>query len=135
MLPHARILIAEDDEVMLGFVAEAFEKAGAQVTRAENGVELVERLNDGSPYALVVTDISMPWMSGLQVMQSARFVGVMTPVILITALRDEQLPGQVAAMGRRVALLRKPFDAYALCELAESLLASPERSADQPTMS
>src|SRR5580700_8069928 len=133
MVPHARVLVADDNEEMLGFVAEAFEQAGAQVTRAEHGVELIERLNDGAPYALVVTDISMPWMSGLQVMQSARFVGVMTPVILITGRRDEQLPGQVAAMGKRVALLQKPFDATALLGLAEALLASPERSLRQPT--
>ena len=141
MLQHTRILVADDDVELLGFVAEALEAVGAEVTRAKNGAELIERLNDKTPFALVVTDVSMPWMSnlrvvpwmsGLEVMESARFVGVTTPVIIMTALRDGQLPLQVAAMGRQVALLRKPFDANDLRLLADSLLASPEPSIPQP---
>jgi two-component system response regulator TctD len=132
MLLQTRILVADDDLVLLGFVADAFEHAGALVTRAANGVELIERLSHDVPYALVVTDISMPWMSGLQVLQTARFVGLQTPVIVITGLRDELLPAQIGALGQRVALLPKPFDVDALYALATSLLSSPELLARAP---
>lgn len=110
MLRHARILVADDDPDLLETVGDALERWGADVVRAESGADLIERMADEGPFSLVVTDISMPWMSGLQAMHSARTAGISTPIIVMTALKDEQIPAQVHALGRNAALLRKPFD-------------------------
>lgn len=124
MLSHARILVADDDPELLKAVAEAFERSGAEVARADSGVELISQLANGGPFRLIVTDISMPWMSGLQAMQSARTAGLATAVIVMTALKDERIPAQVTALGERAVLLRKPFDLGALEAAADQLLST-----------
>lgn len=110
MLQGARILVADDDPDLLRSVAAALERLGAEVVRARNGGELIERLADQGPFTLVVADVSMPWMSGLQVLYSARTAGLGIPVVVMTALKDERLVEQVQALGRNAVLLRKPFE-------------------------
>jgi CheY-like chemotaxis protein len=105
----AKVLVADDDPGMLELVAEALERPGVSVLRAENGGELLERLANEGPFDLIVTDVSMPWMSGLQVANSARTAGVATPVVVITATKDPTLDQQVQALGENARLLRKPF--------------------------
>lgn len=122
MLRHARILVADDDPDVLGAVSDALERLGAQVVRAESGADLIERMADEGPFSLVVTDVSMPWMSGLQAMYSVRTAGVSTPIIVMTALPDERIPAQVLALGNNSVLLRKPFELRELEEAAERLL-------------
>lgn len=126
MFSQARILVADDDPDLLKTVAEAFERLGAEVARADSGVELLTQMANEGPFRLIVTDISMPWMSGLQAMQSARTAGLGTAVIVMTALKDDRIPAQVAALGASTAFLRKPFDLKALEAAAMRLLASPE---------
>jgi CheY-like chemotaxis protein len=120
---HARILVADDDSDLLDAVSEVFVRQGADVVRAASGSELIERLATQGPFSLVVTDISMPWMTGLQAMHSARTVGFGNAVIVMTALRDERITAQVRALGVNAALLRKPFELSELQSLATKLLS------------
>lgn len=124
MFSHARVLVADDDPDLLRTVADTFARLGADVHRVETGVELISELANEGPFNLIVTDVSMPWMSGLQVIQSARTAGLGTAVIVMTALKDERIPDQVAALGARAALVRKPFDLGALEAAAERVLAA-----------
>lgn len=123
MLPHARILVADDDPDLLGTVSDALERLGAEVVRAGCGAELIEKLAEAGPFSLIVTDISMPWMSGLQALASARTAGLGAAVIVMTGLRDERIPAQVLALGQKAALLRKPFELSELESLAAGLLS------------
>jgi CheY-like chemotaxis protein len=113
-----RILVADDDPEVLSDVAAALEDLGATVARAASGAELIEHLGEDDPYDLVVTDVAMPWMTGLQAMQSTRYAGLATPVIVMTALRDPEIPAQVQALGDQALLLQKPFG---LGELARAI--------------
>jgi DNA-binding response OmpR family regulator len=124
MHPHTHVLIADDDPQLLDAVAEALIRMGAHVVRARNGAELIEYLAEEGPFDLVVTDISMPWMSGLQAVHSARTAGLGTPVIVMTALQEERIPAQVQALGRDAVLLRKPFELGELESAASTLLSS-----------
>jgi CheY-like chemotaxis protein len=123
VLSNVHILVADDDIVLLEAVAESLEQLGAIVARARNGAELIEQIGDEGPFDLVVTDISMPWMSGLQAMHSTRTAGLATPVIVMTALTDERIPNQVRTLGRDAILLRKPFALEDLHAAARELLA------------
>jgi DNA-binding response OmpR family regulator len=123
MLPHPHVLVADDDLPLLAAVADALTNLGADVIRAESGAELIERLADEGPFDLVVTDVSMPWMSGLQAMHAARAAGLGTSVIIMTALHDDRLAAQVQALGRGAILLRKPFELGELETVATRLLA------------
>lgn len=126
------MLVADDDPAMLGAVSDALVRLGLEVVRADSGGELVDQLANEGPFDLIVSDISMPWIDGLKTLRSMRTAGVATPVIVMTALRDQQILTQVGALGSNAILLRKPFDLDDL-EAAVGTLMSPARPiADQP---
>ena len=124
MLPGARVLVADDDPQLLEAVAEAFSQMDANVVRASSGADLIEQLATAGPFDLVVTDISMPWMSGLQAIRSTRAAGLATSVIVMTALTDPRIPAQVQSLGANAVLLRKPFDFGELESAASKLLSA-----------
>ncbi len=117
-----RIIVADDDPAILDLVTKDLESLGMEVMRADNGVMLIEMVANQGPFDLIITDISMPWMSGLQVAMSARNAGVRTPVIVMTGLRDGDLMRQVGNLGEQTVLLRKPFDLAELHGALELLL-------------
>jgi CheY-like chemotaxis protein len=119
---HRKVLVADDEPATLELVSEALERPDVDVFRAADGVELIERLAEHGPFDLVVTDISMPWMTGLQAAHTARTAGVRTPMIVITALKDPRLEEQVATLGECAILLRKPFGLAELESAVASLL-------------
>jgi two-component system cell cycle response regulator CpdR len=126
MRPNTRVLIADDDPQLLDALAETLEQSGAKAVRAHNGAELIDRLADSGPFDLIVTDIAMPWMTGLSSMRAARTAGLGAAVIVITGLRDETIPAQVRALGRNAVLLRKPFEMRELESAVELVLADHE---------
>ena len=130
MLSGARVLVADDDLELLDAVGDALTRMGAEVTRAQNGAELIENLAEKGPFDLVVTDIAMPWMTGFQAMHAARTAGLGTSVIVMTGLRDAALPARVNALGRNAALLHKPFELTELESVVSRLLAERRGEAD-----
>jgi CheY-like chemotaxis protein len=98
-MPKLRALVADDDVDMLSVVSKALLQFGAEVVVATSGGELLEKIANGGNFDVIVTDISMPWMTGLQVMHSARTAGLRVPVVVMTALRDPMIPEQVASLG------------------------------------
>jgi len=107
MATRPRILIADADIALLKMITHALEHHGAEVVIASCADELVERIADG-PYALLVADVSMPWM-GLQAMYSARNRGLSAPLLVLSMLRRGDIDAHIAALGGDIALLRKPF--------------------------
>jgi CheY-like chemotaxis protein len=133
MKVHGRVLVADDDPQMLESVSAALERLGAEVLSARNGVELIERMANDGPFVLIVSDIAMPWVSGLQAMHSARTAGLTAPVLVITALRDDRIFDQARALGRHAILLRKPFDLSQLEAAVSKLLSPAEPEAAPPS--
>jgi two-component system, OmpR family, response regulator len=121
-----RVLVADDDAVTLALVSQTMEGLGLGVTCAEDGDELMQHIANDEPYDLVVTDVSMPWMTGLHVAHSARAAGLRTPMIVITALPIDA--GEVTNLGSPVVLLRKPFRTKQLIAAAKQLLRHGERA-------
>ena len=66
----SRILLAEDDESMRGFLVRALKKAGYEVIDFANGEEAYERLK-AEPFTLLLTDIVMPKMDGIELARRA----------------------------------------------------------------
>jgi DNA-binding response OmpR family regulator len=120
----SRVLVADDDAEMVAAVAVVLERLGFEVIRAFSGADLVDQLVIQGPFDLIVSDVSMPWMDGLKALRSIRAAGLDTPVIIMTALRDQRIPDLVRALGPRAVLLRKPFDLDDL-EAAVTALSSP----------
>jgi DNA-binding response OmpR family regulator len=131
MLPNTRVLVADDDPELLHAVTEVFTGLGAEVVQAPDGAKLIEQLADEGPFDLVVTDIAMPWMTGVRAVRAARIAGLGTSVIVMTALRDTSIPNQVRALG--ATLLLKPFQPAELESLAAKLLAERRTPVGQTT--
>jgi len=116
-----RILVADDDADLLEVVVEALTDAGANVASAKSGAELLKRLGEDGAFDLIIADVLMPWMTGLQVASSVREAGLEVPVILMTGNRDSSLDERVDSLDRTV-LLRKPFGDRELRAAVEKLL-------------
>jgi DNA-binding response OmpR family regulator len=131
MLSGARVLVADDDPLLLESVADALISLGADVIRATSGEDLVDQLAKEGPFDLVVTDVGMPWMSGLTAIHAARSAGISQAVIIMTAREDDRIPAQVQALGPDAVLLRKPFGLSELGAAASTLLAGRHAPAGQ----
>ena len=117
-----RALVADDNANLLEIVTSIIDRFGLDVVTASCGVRLLETLIREGPFDVIVTDVWMPPMTGLRVLQSARAAGLWCPVIIMTALRDIDTDRQVSRLGEDVLLLRKPFSVGELhAALNESL--------------
>lgn len=105
-----RVLVADDDDEMRKMLATLLRRQGFDVQSASNGQEVVDRLaaTDEAPDVLI-TDMRMPGISGMHLIQwvRERFPG--TQVILITAFGDRRTHARAAELGA-AAVFDKPFD-------------------------
>lgn len=85
----AKILIADDDQTIIGFVQIVLEAQGHQVMSARDGQEALARFDEVSP-DLVILDIMMPKMSGLDVCSILRDKAPLLPIIMLTAKQQVQ---------------------------------------------
>lgn len=129
---HLRALVAEDEPDMLAMVSNALRNFGADVVEVSSGGELLEKLANDDAFDLIVTDITMPWMTGMQVMHSARTAGLPVPVVVMTASRDPTLPEQVTSLGAHAELIHKPFSVAELYAALRRSLPEAARAATAP---
>jgi two-component system response regulator FlrC len=80
----ASILVADDEEGVRTFLAEALETAGHQVTQAADGVEAA-RLLDRRGFHLLVTDLKMPGLDGMALLRKVKAEQPETEVLVLTA--------------------------------------------------
>jgi DNA-binding response OmpR family regulator len=109
-----RMLLADDDLELLDLIADALDQPGTELVRASSGAELQQALAAGEAFDVVVTDVSMPPVTGVDILRAARATGVSYPTVVITALRRGITLAQIAELGDRVTLLYKPFSISAL---------------------
>jgi FixJ family two-component response regulator len=76
---------------------------------------------DRSSLDCIIADVHMPGMGGLNLLRELHELGVLTPVILITALTDKHLDNEAASRGATY-LLRKPFETSTLLDCIERSL-------------
>jgi len=81
----SKILIADDDSVMLETLSSLLAEAGYRIIKAENGLEAVELAKKELP-ALIMLDIHMPEMNGLQACKTLKTTAVTKaiPVVMLT---------------------------------------------------
>ena len=118
--PHARILIADDEESIRFVLHEALESAGHEVDEVESGDAALDALASGR-YDLAFLDIRMPGPSGLELLDRLDALGVATAAVIITA--QNTMENAVEAMKRgALDYLVKPFSLAAAITLAEKAL-------------
>jgi DNA-binding response OmpR family regulator len=83
-----KILVAEDDAIMLASITQQLKQEGFKVTTAENGREAMQLFENDIP-DLVITDIMMPFTSGLEFINIIRNASTEIPIIVLSAVDEE----------------------------------------------
>lgn len=116
-----KILIAEDEPLMLAALAQSLEAEGYQVLSTADGREALESYQTDCP-DLIITDILMPYISGLE------FVGVVksnpeknTPIIVLSGLGQESTVMEAFRLGAD-DFITKPFSPIELSMRVKRLL-------------
>jgi CheY-like chemotaxis protein len=119
---NQRILLV-DDELHIRRAAEFKLKRDFDVSCAEDGQQAWEMLQEVCP-SLLITDLQMPRMSGLELIERVRGNETTAdlPVILLTAKGFELEYGELYGTLRIFRLVSKPFSPRELCKLAQAAL-------------
>ncbi len=107
-----RIIVAEDENQTRRSIAMVLESTGFVVQQAKNGLEAMEMLVNterSKPVDLLLTDIFMPVMTGLELIDFIQRQELPLPVMVITGYRDEKLTAQLSKLNCHY-FIDKPFE-------------------------
>jgi EAL domain-containing protein (putative c-di-GMP-specific phosphodiesterase class I) len=105
---RARVLLAEDDEQVRRPLGRSLSAAGYDVVAVENGRQAIEQLRE-TPFDVIVSDIAMPEMDGIQLLRAIRERDADVPVVLVTGAPDVATAMQAVRLGA-LLYLTKPVD-------------------------
>lgn len=120
------ILVVDDEPTVRALVRDVLELEGFEVLEAPDGPSALTAVQEHNP-ALMVLDIMMPGMSGLDVLRTLRrdLSGNDLPIILLTAASDDDTTWAGWTAGASV-FLPKPFDPNHLLDWVERLISRPD---------
>lgn len=121
-----KILIVDDHPGALNALKIGLSSFGHQVITAKDGLEalkVIELLIEGSePIELMVTDLRMPGMDGLELIESTRELIPELPVILMTAYGDDHVRKRVTDL-QSSRYVEKPFNPDAFLKVVDEIKA------------
>lgn len=118
-----RILVVEDDAAVRGLVARHLEVRGYDVSQASDAEQVLLRMSrEREPFDLVLTDVHLPGLSGVELLRLLLTHSPLRPVIMITGDADETLARKALNYGAAGYLL-KPFQLFELEAAVEQALA------------
>jgi len=120
--PSQRLVVADDEPLERELVCRALCRLTVDIHQASNGAELLQLIRCRGPFDIIVTDVSMPRMSGLQALEAARAAGIQTPFIMVSAFSEASLGRQVTVCGA-AQFLAKPLDLANLRQVVAAILA------------
>ena len=118
----AKIILAEDDNDMRRFLAKALQNAGYDVISFDNGLAAYQRLRE-EPFELLLTDIVMPEMDGIELARRASELDPDIKIMFITGFAAVALNADSAAP-RNAKVLSKPVHLRELVNEVQKLLAA-----------
>lgn len=120
----ARILLADDDTTILGFVQLVLESKGHQVILAHNGTEALDMFFERQP-DVVLLDVMMPQVNGMDVCQRIRAAAPLVPVLFLTA--RQQVQDMVSGFDSGADdYITKPFNRHELLARVQAALRRVE---------
>jgi two-component system, chemotaxis family, chemotaxis protein CheY len=116
------VLVVDDSATMRRMVMASLRTLNVSFQEASNGLDAIERLTLG-PIDLMILDLNMPDMHGMEVLQFAKGHSAFRaiPIIMLTTRGDEESRSAALAAGASL-YLTKPYDPAALSEQARKLL-------------
>lgn len=114
------VAIIDDDEALCSSLVDLMRATGYRAEPFLSG-EAFLTSSECFDCDCIIADIHMPGMGGLDLVRELHGQGIMTPVILITALPDKHLDDEAASIGA-LCLLRKPFETSSLLDYVKRSL-------------
>ncbi|MBC2856995.1 response regulator transcription factor [Cetobacterium sp. 2A] len=115
------ILLVEDTENIRKLVRVILEKEGLKIEEASDGIEGLKKIISGNRYDLILLDIMMPNMDGLEFIKAVRQISQI-PIIFLTALSDEK--NQILAYENEAdGYIVKPFSKDILVSIVKRFLS------------
>jgi DNA-binding NtrC family response regulator len=116
---RARVLVVEDERILREAIGQRLLQGAYDVQAAEDGNEGLDVIRNNPPFDLAVLDISLPGLSGTQLLRYLETESPQTEVIIITGYATDDLRARTRGA---FTVLQKPFDLGQLVELVDRLL-------------
>ena len=123
-----RILVVDDEAAVLMVFQSSLQRMGRgyKIITAQGGHEALERVRD-APFDLIITDLRMPGMNGVELTRAIRVLNPKTPVIWMTAFGCQRVYAECDELSV-FRCLDKPIEVFELREAAlEALAASDDK--------
>src|SRR5262245_37928693 len=104
----ARILVVDDQEMMRDSLAATLAREGHEIVAANDGPVAVSKLQSGR-FDLLITDLKMPKMTGIELLNESKRIRPDTPVVMMTAFATVQTAVEAMRAGA-YDYIQKPFD-------------------------
>src|SRR3954468_17832294 len=117
----ARILVVDDQELMRDSLAANLVREGHEVVATHDGTVAVSRLEGSTRFDLLITDLKMPKMTGIELLAEAKRLRPDMPVVLMTAFATVQTAVEAMKLGA-YDYIQKPFDGEEIKLLVERTL-------------
>ena len=123
------VLVIDDENYLLEVVRDSLEAAGHVAILAGSGEEGLERVSQqGDGIDLILLDLSMPGLGGVETFRRVRAMAPAIPVVLTSGFAEEESVAQLKDM-ELAGFLQKPYRARTLVALVESMPAAKDRKA------
>src|SRR5437016_2957543 len=117
----ARILVVDDQEMMRDSLAGTLAREGHEVVAAGDGASGIARLQEPKRFDLMITDLKMPKVTGMELLAEAKKLRPEMPVVLMTAFATVQTAVEAMKLGA-YDYIQKPFDGEEIKLLVERTL-------------
>jgi two-component system chemotaxis response regulator CheY len=119
----ATVLIVDDSPTMLLSIEGILSKLGLQVEKAASGEDAVSKLKSGLKPKLLITDLNMGAMNGIELIRTARKLPGMqfTPILMLTTESQQDLRNEAKSAGA-TGWIVKPVDGVNLAKLVRQLV-------------
>jgi len=124
----SKILIVDDDADFASLLSDVFSQASFEVETLNDPTK-ADKLVAEKDFALVVTDLRMPGIDGVELSQRIRSVQPGLPIIVVSGYLDSKTREQMEKEGV-VALYEKPLSVFSLLKNAQKLIAAGQKKSD-----
>ncbi len=125
------VVVADDDDDFANQMEIVLEALGKHVVRAQNGAQALRHVRTHD-VQLLVLDLRMPELGGLEAMEELEKAACALPTIVVSAYPDEIFgaSGRLPSNDEERRYFQKPLDAHELLQAAQQMMAAPATKAD-----
>lgn len=124
-MDKGKVLVVDDDELMCDLIEQVLTMKGFSVTTETDSRYALEEINQKKPYDIIITDIKMPKVSGIDLLRLANKQNLNYQVILITAFYGLISPEIINTL-KPFGTIKKPFGINTLIETVEAAMKNKQ---------